>query len=274
MRGHLIALAFVAALAAGCASSSDAVPEKTTTTALAPLTQAQLDAALPRPTDLPIGWSTSGGAGAPFDPKSGLGEGQCGGPNLDARAQAYEVVGKAATGRLNIDQQSGVGQPSSAGWFVLYAFPSTDAAQKFMAASSYTSLSCPEGITYDEVDVPISATINGTWHVTESVSLGSAKVAGADEAFSTMIVFDRKSTINGDEVELVATKSNVYARFGDVVLFTAINAVSGSTGFSDSDAQEYLTPKTEWVMAAADAVVPHITSVLAARSVGAEPAPN
>ena len=54
------------------ASSTSSTEAPTTTTTIPPLTQAQLEAALPSPLELPIGWTSSGEAViTQFDGKDG-----------------------------------------------------------------------------------------------------------------------------------------------------------------------------------------------------------
>ncbi len=258
-----VVIVMVGSLAAcGGGGSSVAVEETTTTTIIPPLTQLQIDSALPTALELPIGWSATGTGGKnTLDPAEGPGKGSCGGPDAAARAVAQKAVGYVSSGRLK------TGNEAASADVGVYAFPTVENARAFFGASSFTAVVCPEGIEYDGSE-PEPVYVDGpsaTWHYMERSSLGSAKVALTDESFSKTTETTQTVKYSGREFSYSYLQVEVYSRVADVVVVVSINGLAKVSGFSDSASVATNRPAVTEVMAAADAMLPVILKKIGQR---------
>ncbi|MBU6330270.1 MAG: hypothetical protein KGR18_10015 [Acidobacteria bacterium] len=252
-------LAVVSSCGGGGTSASE---ETTTTTTIPALTQTEIEAALPGATELPIGWSATGAGGENvLKPEEGPGKGSCGGPNAASRAITHHAVGYAGTGSLK------TGNEASRGYVGLYAFPSVEDAKGFIVSSSFTAVVCPEGVEYDgtEPEPVYNDGPSAIWHYRESSSIGSARVAGADEAFSKLTEETRSINYAGRTFEYGSLDVEVYVRVGDLVFDFGLKGQTKVSGFSDSASAPLNRPSVNDVMAAADAMLPALLKRTGAR---------
>ena len=232
----IITVAFLGSCGDGGSNATATAESSTTTTTIPALTAAQVLASLPLPTELPIGWSFSGEeTTTTLEPDSGPGKGLCGGPNAATRAQAQGAVGYAATSYV-------LSEPGANAGIAVYAFPSADAANTFMNASSYVSVVCPSGVDYPKTNE------GRTYNINEKSSVGSAALTTADNSFT--IYQSTTTKPQGSTAQSNRSTVIIYARYGDVVLSVSISGILSQTG--NWVATDFYTPKVEVVQAAVE----------------------
>lgn len=122
----------VASTAASTIASTTIAP---TTTLSAPSVES-LFFVMPGPADLPSGWTTAGGMpSAALTPAQGPGAGNCGGPNLDQRAQDAGLLAVMSSPALTTADG---GQAS----FAIYAFANVEQATQLMN-TTVEQIQCP-----------------------------------------------------------------------------------------------------------------------------------
>ena len=230
-------VAAIALLASACGSRAQkAVDETTTTTTtIAPLTVAEVSQLMPKPTEVPTGWSVSDSAistefiGGEID-ENGI----CAGPALDWIAQSKSALGKASIA-VN---------PAMAGEsarFKALAFPSPLEASSFMESAAAAATACPSGVII-ELEVRSASGRTAMAPTTITASVNPSKVEGANESFA--LVEKRITELSNPSGRFEEQSVTMLARFGDIVF--ALGEV-GDTARSGGVTQksEYFQPSIQ-----------------------------
>jgi hypothetical protein len=250
----------------GCGgnTSYSAVPTTaepaTTTTTIPPLTQAQVDGAVPVASEYPVGWASSGQPARTLVAREGPGPGTCVGPNPAGLAIARGVVGFGDTGLLDGPVEG------SRGAFAIYAFPTPEAAQAFFADITSAAVNCPQTVGWQRPEPEkIGDGSTATYGYSLRLALGSAQVPSADEAAAVINQQSRSRDLGGVAFGTDGKNITVYARFGDVVIATTLFGFLRVFGASNAATIATYEPNVLETMATADAVTPKILAKLGPR---------
>lgn len=261
--GLIVALVLVA----GCSGSAHKAAPKptTTTTTIPPLDTPHVWIALPQPLELPVGWTAQGQPSTTaFDPQTGPGKGNCGGPNADARAQTAGALAVANSETYKVPQ------PGGGGTVRIYAFPTPDAAKAFMQATRDSASKCPQGLDFQQAETEVdlfadASSDSATWNVHETVGFGSAGDVAADEAFIMTSTQNYSTDRSSTSYRATFTDEELAERYGDVVLLFDVNGSSGLVGFANSDETPPFVPGPLDVLGAAQTMGPTILKKLGPR---------
>lgn len=229
--------------------------ESTTTTSIPPLTQAQVEAALPSAIELPFGWSFKGEvtkkADADVDQRN-----FCGKQGEGATAALFNQVGSASTGWLGVPGGGDIGvNEAGAAEILVRAFTSPADAAHFMDATSGNATSCADGYSYE--DEEINNTVKMSWRFTDGIRLGSAPIAGSDTSF--MVTSTRSGTATdpiGRKYTRDILEYRIFARTSDVVVVLRLGGITGASGYKNPPIT--YAPQPETALAAAVAIYPSV----------------
>ena len=236
-------------------SNTSLPPESTTTTSIAPLTAAQVKAAVPTPAELPFGWTYKGeitqDESVDVEYRT-----ICSLLSEQEMAAPLGEVAFAETGFLGVPGGGVVGESDAgAGRIYLRAFATAEGASRFMDAVSAGATSCANGYSYDEVEDE-GGTYETKWQFVDGITIGSAPIAGSDSSF---LVTETRKGKGTDKSNRKYTQDLldyfIYARTGDVVVTVGLGGIT-VTGYSTNN-PSYI-PIPEAVLAAANAVYPSI----------------
>ena len=231
-----------------------------TTTLLAPSTE-NLFYMMPSASDLPPGWTTSGGLpDGSLQPAAGNGIGTCGGPNLDMRAVANNVV--ASLWSPSISTPKG-----GTFYFAIYAFPNSDKAKDFLDSTralvqcpSFPEYTMKEGSGPGEYDGFEGTFGEGrvTWHVQESTAMGQAGETGADDSFAVQRSKTYSTRYGGISYGSKSTTWGIYEQRDKFAFVSWVTGSCCSYGYNNSATASNYTPTFDDLRAGLDAIRPAI----------------
>lgn len=251
----LVSLALLSCGGTTSNSSNTSPPtESTTTTSIAPLTAAQVKAAVPTPAELPFGWTYKGEITQDESVDVDL-RNTCALPSEKELAAPLGEVAFAETGWLGVPGGGDIGDSDAgAGRIYLRAFATAEGASRFMDAVSAAATSCANGYSYD--DVEDEGTSNEMkWQFIDGIAIGSAPIAGSDSSFLVTETRKGKGTDKSNrKYKRDLLDYYIYARTGDVVTTVRLGGLTDS-GYSTS--LSYI-PAPEATLAAANSIYPSV----------------
>ena len=220
------------------------------TTTLARPSAESLFFVMPGPTDLPSGWTTAGGMpSAAITPAQGPGKGNCGGPNLDHRAEDAGVLAVMSSPDLTTSDGGEAG-------FTVYAFASSNQAAELMKAT-VEQIQCPffeyelvEGTGPGFFDGFVDGFGDGraTWTIREGLSVGGVDVADAAGAFQLKLESEYLSTFRGYSYGWRSTGIAVYEQHDRFVFVSTLYGECCVYGYSNTATSVSYTPSLETLL--------------------------
>jgi hypothetical protein len=234
------------------------------TTTLATPTVESLFFMMPGPADLPSGWTTPGGMpSAALEPATGPGQGACGGPNLDQRAQDAGVVAVMTGQRL----QTGDGGEAQ---IAVYAFKSSNDARALMD-STMAQTQCPfyeytltEGSTPGFFDGFAAEFGDGraSWTIRENVSVAAVEIDGVSSAFLRRSDVENSTTYRGVAYGDRSSSLDLYEQHDRFVFVSTLFGECCAYGYGNAAATIDYNPTTEALLAGVEVIRPKVVGRL------------